>query len=77
MCSLVDNIDVDVATGDLWIAGHADGDLLAKHITPPHTAISPSQVYHVYLLCTYERLCIMCLLCMMCCLIMCSPRVQM
>ena len=59
MCSLVDNIDVDVATGDLWIAGHPDVDILGKHATPPHTTISPSQVYHVYLLCTYEGLCIM------------------
>ena len=44
MCSLVDNIDVDIATGDLWIAGFPDMDMLLKYIASPYTSISPSQV---------------------------------
>ena len=60
MCSLVDNIDVEVATGDLWIGGHPDVDMVLKHIIPPYTSISPSQVQHVYLVvhlivCVYAR----------------------
>ena len=49
MCSLVDNIDVDVATGDLWIGSHPDVDKLLKYTIPPYTSISPSQVLHVCL----------------------------
>ncbi|KAI0212648.1 Serum paraoxonase/arylesterase 1 [Lamellibrachia satsuma] len=39
---LVDNIDVDVVTGHLWVAGHTDGQALLNHMPPPHKAISPS-----------------------------------
>ncbi|KAI0243089.1 Serum paraoxonase/arylesterase 1 [Lamellibrachia satsuma] len=39
---LVDNIDVDVVTGHLWVAGRTDGQALLNHMQPPHKAISPS-----------------------------------
>ncbi|KAI0212399.1 Serum paraoxonase/arylesterase 1 [Lamellibrachia satsuma] len=47
--TLVDNIDVDVVTGHLWVAGHPDLQLLLNHLKPPHTAISPSQVLRLTL----------------------------
>ncbi|KAK2181929.1 hypothetical protein NP493_376g03018 [Ridgeia piscesae] len=51
LCSLVDNIDVDIATGDVWVTGHADLQLNQKYMIPPHTSISPSQVNN-YCLCS-------------------------
>ena len=51
MCSLVDNIDVDIATGHVWVTGHADLQLNQKYMIPPHTSISPSQV-NKYCLCS-------------------------
>ena len=42
--TFVDNVDVDVATGHLWVAGHTDGNMVLNYLTPPHTARSPSQV---------------------------------
>jgi len=47
VCSIVDNIDVDVVTGDLWVTGHGDADLLIKYLKSRYTSISPSQVNHV------------------------------
>ena len=45
MHSFLNHITVDLATGDLWVAGHADLKMLFKdHTKPPHTAPSPSQV---------------------------------
>ena len=44
MFSLVELIDVDVATGDLWVAGHGDDYLTLKESIPPHTTTSPSRV---------------------------------
>ena len=41
---LVELIDVDVATGDVWLAGHGDAYLAMKHFFPPHASTSPSQV---------------------------------
>ena len=49
LCSLVDNIDVDIATGDVWVTGHADLQLNQKYMIPPHTSISPSQVTNYFL----------------------------
>ena len=40
---LVGNINVDVVSGHLWVAGHPDGQALVNHATPPHTVRSPSQ----------------------------------
>ena len=44
MFSLVELIDVDVATGDLCGAGHGDDYLTLKESIPPHTTTSPSRV---------------------------------
>ncbi|KAI0212398.1 Serum paraoxonase/arylesterase 1 [Lamellibrachia satsuma] len=45
----VDNIDVDVVTGDLWVAAHPDIQLLVNHIPWPHTSFAPSQVLRLTL----------------------------
>ena len=48
MCSMLNQITVDPATGDLWVAGHADVKMFFKyHTKEPHTAPSPSQVLRV------------------------------
>ena len=45
VCSVLNHITVDLATGDLWLAGHADFKKLIKyHTKPSHTTLSPSQV---------------------------------
>ena len=45
MHSVLNHINVDPATGDLWVAGHGDVKMLLKyHTKPSHTARSPSQV---------------------------------
>ncbi|KAI0238044.1 hypothetical protein LSAT2_011326 [Lamellibrachia satsuma] len=45
----VDNIDVDVVTGHLWVAGNTDANMALNYLTPPHTARSPSQVLRLTL----------------------------
>ncbi|KAI0220637.1 Serum paraoxonase/arylesterase 1 [Lamellibrachia satsuma] len=45
----VEYVDVDVVTGNLWVAGHTDAQLAMKHDTWPHTALSPSQVLRLTL----------------------------
>ncbi|KAI0240456.1 Serum paraoxonase/arylesterase 1 [Lamellibrachia satsuma] len=45
----LDNIDVDVVTGHLWVAGHPDAQLLVNHIPWPHTPFAPSQVLRLTL----------------------------
>ncbi|KAI0238287.1 hypothetical protein LSAT2_011054 [Lamellibrachia satsuma] len=40
----VGNINVDVVSGHLWVAVFQDIQSLLKHMQPPHTALSPSQV---------------------------------
>ncbi|KAK2181928.1 hypothetical protein NP493_376g03003 [Ridgeia piscesae] len=47
VCSLVDNIDVDMETGDVWVTGHGDMHKLMKYVRPPHTSMSPSQVFRL------------------------------
>ena len=42
--SFVDNIDVDVVTGHLWVAAFPDAQLLVNHLPWPHTPFAPSQV---------------------------------
>ena len=42
--TLAANINVDLVSGHLWVAGNPDGKSLLKHAEPPHTAITPSQV---------------------------------
>ncbi|KAK2190273.1 hypothetical protein NP493_79g01007 [Ridgeia piscesae] len=46
--SFVDKIDVDVATGDVWVAGHGDIEFLLDDFGPPkNTSVSPSQVFRL------------------------------
>ncbi|KAI0234528.1 hypothetical protein LSAT2_015197 [Lamellibrachia satsuma] len=47
--TFVDNIDVDVVTGHLWVAGHPDDQLLVNHMPWPHTPFAPSQVLRLSL----------------------------
>ncbi|KAI0228700.1 Serum paraoxonase/arylesterase 1 [Lamellibrachia satsuma] len=45
----VGNINVDVVSGHLWVTVFQDVQSLLKHMQPPHTALSPSQVLRLTL----------------------------
>ncbi|KAI0234526.1 Serum paraoxonase/arylesterase 1 [Lamellibrachia satsuma] len=45
----VDNIDVDVVTGHLWVAAHPDAQLLVNHLPWPNNPFAPSQVLRLTL----------------------------
>ncbi|KAI0232254.1 hypothetical protein LSAT2_017405 [Lamellibrachia satsuma] len=45
----VGNINVDVVSGHLWVTVHRDVQSVLKHLQPPHTALSPSQVLRLTL----------------------------
>ncbi|KAI0229005.1 Serum paraoxonase/arylesterase 1 [Lamellibrachia satsuma] len=47
--TFVDNIDVDVVSGHLWVAGFPDDQLLVSHMPWPHTVFAPSQVLRLTL----------------------------
>ena len=42
--SLLDNADVELSTGDLWVGAHPIMCDLVNYMTPPYTSKSPSQV---------------------------------
>ena len=42
--TFIDNIDVDVVTGHLWVAGYPDALKVLKYMMRPHTTRAPSQV---------------------------------
>ena len=42
--TLMDNLDVDRDTGDIWTGAHPIGHSVAAHMTDPHHVIAPSQV---------------------------------
>ena len=42
--TFVDNIDVDVVTGNVLVTGYPDAVMMLDYMLPPHTAIAPSKV---------------------------------